>query len=65
MFGQLKEVLEIIPLDSGARMKSTGVWDPSVLFWPTLILNSMGGVWTCPFKEKRVSSLLGHSVWDL
>lgn len=42
-------------------MKSIDVWDPSLLFRHTLILNSMGGRGACAFKEKRVSTLLQHS----
>ena len=38
---------------------------PTCCFWPTLILNSMGGRWTRAFKEKCVSTLLRHSVWNL
>lgn len=36
MIRRLKELLEIIPLDSGVKMKNTGVWEPSLLFLPTL-----------------------------
>lgn len=37
MIRQLEELLGIIPLAVGARMKSTGVWEPSLPVLPTVI----------------------------
>lgn len=43
IFQQSKEILEITPLDLGAKVKNTGVWEPGLLFCPLLFLNIMGG----------------------
>ena len=49
VFRQLKERLETIPLDLGARVENT-VSDPSLLFWPTLIFKLCG--WDLPIQGK-------------
>lgn len=52
MIRQLEELLGIIPLAVGARMKSTGVWEPSLPVLPTVIFKQHGWEGDLPIQRK-------------